>query len=116
MKKFNNEKIKRSGIIEDINTYLIKENRKQKDKIRVAEVELEVLKLLHITYSDIEELSDTEKAKIFETIELIKEKKHLKEIGEKLNEEIDEYIKKLDKSSYIMEQKVKVKRGKDKDH
>ena len=116
MEKFNNKKIKRSGLIEDINTYLIKENRKQKDKIMVAETELEVLKLLHITYSDIEELSDTEKEKIFETIELIKEKKHLKETEEKLNEEIDEYIKKLDKSSYIMEQKVKVKRGRDKDH
>lgn len=102
--------------IDDVNELLRERNRNQQVENDFSKAKLDVLKLLSPYYSNEEELSDIDKEKILETIELIEEGKKLKEEKEKIEQDIYEYINKLERSSYIMDQKIKTKKKEDKNH
>ena len=102
--------------IDGINELLRERNRNQQVENDFSKAKLDVLKLLSPYYSNEEDLSDIDKEKVLETIELIKEGKELEQEKEKIDEAINEHINKLERSSYIMNQKIKTKKKEDKNH
>lgn len=101
--------------IDEINNYLREENHKLRQGNNVAEAKLEALKLIHLDYLDIERLDDKDKEKVLYTVDLIIQNKKLQEETDKINNNIDTYVNDLEKSSYLMDQKILIKRKKE-DH
>lgn len=95
--------------IDALNDYLRKENHEQKEKNFIDEAKLEAIKTLNIDPHELEELSDSEKEMILQTISLLDENKELKEQNKKINKDIDAYTKKIKKSSHITNMKIKQK-------
>ena len=102
--------------IDDINHYLRSKNRDQRLENDIDEAKLEALKLLHFDYLGVEELTEAEKEKVLQTVDLIIQNNKLTEENRKINEDIDAYISNLEKTSYLTDQKIKTKRRKNEDH
>lgn len=96
--------------IEGIISYLREQNNYLKEENEADKIILDYLQRLYKDCLGVEKLDDSEKQKIIELYDFVKENIVLKEENKKRKKDIKSYINNFANSSYIRDEKIKQKR------
>lgn len=100
--------------IEEVIKYFREKNKTLSEENEANKIVLDFLQLLHKDYMGIEELDNNTKQSIIEMYNCIKENLDLETENKKNTEHINSYINNFERSTYIIDEKIKQKRLKPK--